>query len=179
MPVGSGVARVRHGRGDAHLPCTWRYRYAQEFQWPLWPGARSVAVRPDERACIFVFQRTKESTEDFVFRWHGTLGLRETNRARPPSLAFCRCWAVQVCVEPRRICAARGRHRSDRNKQAQVVSQVCWRGIKYVTNDRINTVEICTYPQHYLLQNKHRERASPTYSSALFGCLHGGSFCAA
>ena len=125
-------------------------------------SARSVAMRPDERACIFIFQRTKESTEDIVFRWHGTLGLREANRERPPPLAFRRCWAVQVCVEPRRICAARGRHRSDRNPKAQVVSQACWRGIEYVTNDRINTVDFYTYPQSYLLQKKHRECAFPT-----------------
>ena len=30
-------------------------------------------MRPDERACIFIFQRTKESAEDFVFRWRGRL----------------------------------------------------------------------------------------------------------
>lgn len=123
----AGVARAWPGRGHTHLCGHWRNGHEAGFQWPSWSCRRPVAAGSAERPSVSFRQQAQRQDEDSLLRWLEPLGMRAPHGARAVALAGIGRWPR--AVDAGRVCAADltpdRRHRSERNREAEVVSQSC------------------------------------------------------
>src|SRR6266481_4438007 len=134
-PVASNPARTQNeaearlvtvelagtGSSDADLSGGGSNRHAQRIQRIVWIGARPLAVRASERACVSVLQWTAQSAEVGILGWKWIVGVREEIGEREISLAGSKRRSEQSAAEPGRTGAAVGRDRSAAGRTAAVV----------------------------------------------------------
>src|SRR5712691_1062262 len=110
-----------------------------EIERPVWSGARSTLVRSLERPPLSIFEFAAQSFEGSFLGYDRPVGVREKARERPISLAEGGRHARQNCTKSRGVCDAAGWNRSCADAASAMVSQARRRGIRKLTNSRINT----------------------------------------
>src|ERR1035437_6351823 len=114
---------VRLGAGDANLFGGGGHGHAQGLRRSLWPGARPVAVRASERACVPVRQRAKESPEAAFLGWERAVGLCQAPGEGKVLLAGDRQRAGEGGTQSRGTCVIVGGHRSGGDTASAMVPE--------------------------------------------------------
>ena len=93
------------------------------------------------------------------------MGMLEADGGRAPLLARTCGQREALAAKPGAFCVADRWHRSDPDATAEVVSTSGRRGIRRVTEDRINTGYLPSIPQRCLLSIRHLESLRTVHSA--------------
>lgn len=97
------------------------------------------------------------------------MGMLEAHGGRASLLARACGQREAFAAKPGAFCVADRWHRSDPDATAEVVSTSGRRGIRRVTEDRINTGYLPSIPQRCLLSIRHLESLRTVHSATRFG----------